>query len=93
MGTLPPGPSFLQNVSNDSSDLTENKTTEKDDFLNVVFFVVCLLGVPGNLFVIVVYVRNMYHAGVQNRSGPPETTFMINSSNVIVTSAERCMST
>ena len=51
--------SFLQNVSNDSSDWTENNTTEKDDFLNVVFFVACLLGVPGNLLVIVVYVGNM----------------------------------
>ena len=50
--------SVLQDVSNNSVNVTENNPTQKVDVLNVVFFL-CVLGLPGNLLVIAVYVRKM----------------------------------
>ena len=50
--------SVLHNVSNNSVNVTENNPTQKVDVLNVVFFL-CVLGLPGNLLVIAVYIRKL----------------------------------
>ena len=49
---------FMQNALNNSFDFAAKKTSKKLDFLNVVFFL-CVLGLPGNLLIIVVYVRKL----------------------------------
>ena len=51
--------SFLLNVLNDSSDLTKNNTTQLVDYLSSAIPIVCGLGLPGNLFVIAVYMFKM----------------------------------
>ena len=50
---------FVQNVLNDSSDLTKNTATQRVDSLSFVTLVVRVLGLPDNLFVIAVYMFNM----------------------------------
>ena len=48
-----------ENVVNDSSDLSENNVTQPPDNRNITTFLVCSLGVPGNVLVIIVYIVNM----------------------------------
>ena len=50
---------FVQNVFNDSSDLTKNNATQRVDSSSYVSFPVSVLGLPGNLFVIAVYMFKM----------------------------------
>ena len=50
---------FLLNVLNDSSDLTKNKTTQLVDSLSIALSLICGIGLPGNLFVIAVYMFKM----------------------------------
>ena len=50
---------FLLNVLNDSSDLTKNNTTQLVDYPSSAIPIVCGLGLPGNLFVIAVYMFKM----------------------------------
>ena len=50
---------FSQNVSNDSFGFIEDIQTVNTNYLTVVFLALCSLGLPGNLFVIAVYVRHM----------------------------------
>ena len=50
---------FVQNVLNDSSDLTKNNATQRVDSSSLVSFTLSVLGLPGNLFVIAVYMFKM----------------------------------
>ena len=50
---------FLQNVFNDTSDLTKNDTSHHVQYSRLVLFYVVVLGIPGNILVIAIYVANM----------------------------------
>ena len=50
---------FPQNVSNDSFGFTKDTPTVNTDYINIAILILCSLGLPGNLLVIVVYVRHM----------------------------------
>ena len=53
------GSRFSQNVSNDSFDSSKDTPVMNTNHINVALLTLCLLGLPGNLLVIAVYVRNM----------------------------------
>ena len=50
---------FSQNLSNDSFGFTKDTPTVNTDYINIAILTLCSLGLPGNLLVIAVYVRNM----------------------------------
>ena len=50
---------FLQNVFNDTSDLAKNDTSHHVQYSRLVLFYVVVLGIPGNILVIAIYVANM----------------------------------
>ena len=50
---------LLQDLLNDSARLTKNVDTKKVFIPSLPIFLVTVLGLPGNLFVIAVYIRNM----------------------------------
>ena len=49
---------FSQNVANDSFGFTRDTPTVNTDYINIGILTLCSLGLPGNLLVIAVYVRN-----------------------------------
>ena len=49
---------FSQNVANDSFVFTKDTPTVNLDYINIAILTLCSLGLPGNLFVIAVYVRH-----------------------------------
>ena len=50
---------FLLNVLNYSSNLTKNNAAQRDDSKSIFILILCGLGLPGNLFVIAVYMFKM----------------------------------
>ena len=50
---------FSQNSSNDSIGFTKDTRTVNTDYSNIVILTLCSLGLPGNLLVIAVYIRDM----------------------------------
>ena len=50
--------SFTQYSWNDSADVSRNNTKQPVQYLSPVFFE-CVFGLPGNLFVLVIYIRRM----------------------------------
>ena len=48
-----------QNVSNASFDIGKDTPVMKTNYINITLLTLCLLGLPGNLLVIAVYLRNM----------------------------------
>ena len=50
---------FLLNVLNYSSNLTKNNATQRNDSNSIFIFLLCGLGLPGNLFVIAIYMFKM----------------------------------
>ena len=50
---------FLLNVLNYSSDSTKNNATQRVDDNSIFIFLLCELGLPGNLFVVAVYMFKM----------------------------------
>ena len=57
--TVTHNPAFVPNILNNSSDITRNIASQKVLYHNYVLLFVFLLGLPGNVLVIVVYVANM----------------------------------
>jgi len=53
------GSRFLQNVSNDSFDISKGTPVVKTNYIDSTVLTLCFLGLPGNLLVIAVYMRNM----------------------------------
>ena len=53
------GSRFSQNVSNDSFDFSKDIPVVNTKQINITLLTLCLLGLPGNLLVIAVYMRNM----------------------------------
>ena len=53
------GSRFSQNVSNDSFDFSKDTPVVNTNYVNITLLTICLLGLPGNLLVIAVYMRNM----------------------------------
>ena len=53
------GSRFSQNVSNDSFDFNKDSPVVNTNYINITLLTLCLLGLPGNMLVIAVYMRNM----------------------------------
>ena len=53
------GSRFSQNVSNDSFNFSKDTPVVNRNYINITLLTMCLLGLPGNLLVIAVFMRNM----------------------------------
>ena len=53
------GTPFSQNFSNDSFNMNKNTPVVNTNYINITLLTLCLLGLPGNLLVIAVFMRNM----------------------------------
>ena len=52
------GSCFSQNASNNSFDLSKDTPVVNTNYINITLLTLCLMGLPGNLLVIAVYMRN-----------------------------------
>ena len=50
---------FLQSVFNDTSELATNDTSHHVQYSRLVLFYIVVLGIPGNILVIAIYIANM----------------------------------
>ena len=53
------GSCFSKNVSNDSFEFSKDTPVVNMNNINIILLTLCLLGLPGNLLVVAVYMRNM----------------------------------